>query len=125
LAVWWWMVFVGLIPGLWHVCKTRLADALPMLFFVLGLGLLYSMMFGNVGLIFRQRAQLLPWLLIIAVYGLERRALRKFLNREARPVAPILVKDAGAPPPLRARNDFTEFASSTQYARSCSCSERI
>jgi 4-amino-4-deoxy-L-arabinose transferase-like glycosyltransferase len=77
LAVWWWLVFVGLIPGLWHVCKTRLADAQPMLFFLLGLGLLYSMMFGNVGLIFRQRAQLLPWLLIIAVAGLERRAMRR------------------------------------------------
>jgi hypothetical protein len=98
LAVWWWLVFVGLIPGLWHVCKTRLADAQPMLFFVLGLGLLYSMMFGNVGLIFRQRAQLLPWLLIIAVVGLERRALRKRLNREARPAAPVLGKDVGAAP---------------------------
>src|SRR4029453_11408550 len=77
LVVWWWLVLVGLIPGLWHVCKTRLADAQPMLFFVLGLGLLYSMMFGNVGLIFRQRAQLLPWLLIIAVAGIERRAARR------------------------------------------------
>jgi hypothetical protein len=83
LVVWWWLVLVGLIPGLWHVCKTRLADAQPMLFFVLGLGLLYSMMFGNVGLIFRQRAQLLPWLLIIAVAGMERRAVRKMLKRVA------------------------------------------
>jgi hypothetical protein len=81
LVVWWWLVFVGLIPGLWHVCKTRLADAQPMLFFILGLGLVYSMMFGNIGLIYRQRAQLLPWLLIIAVAGLERRAIRKFLKR--------------------------------------------
>jgi hypothetical protein len=40
-------------------------------------------MFGNVGLIFRQRAQLLPWLLIIAVVGLERRALRKTLKAGA------------------------------------------
>jgi hypothetical protein len=83
LVVWWWLVLVGLIPGVWHVCKTRLADAQPMLFFVLGLGLLYSMMFGNVGLIFRQRAQLLPWLLIIAVAGMERRAVRKMLKRVA------------------------------------------
>ena len=81
LAVWWWLFLVGLIPGLWHVCKTRLADAQPMLFFVLGLGLLYSMMFGNVGLIFRQRAQLLPWLLIIAIVGLEQRAIRRSLKR--------------------------------------------
>lgn len=55
-----------------------------MLFFILGLGVLYSMMFGNVGLIFRQRAQLLPWLLIIAVVGLEQRALQKLLKRRAK-----------------------------------------
>jgi Dolichyl-phosphate-mannose-protein mannosyltransferase len=84
LVVWWWLVFAGLIPGLWHICKTRLADVQPMLFFVVGLGLLYSMMFGNVGLIFRQRAQLLPWLLIIAVAGMERREVRKMLKRVAR-----------------------------------------
>lgn len=88
LVVWWWLVFVGLIPGIWHVCKTRLADAQPMLFFILGLGLLYSIMFGNVGLIFRQRAQLLPWLLIIAVVGLEQRAIRKRLRAGAGCEAP-------------------------------------
>ena len=98
LAVWWWLVFVGLIPGAWHICRTRLADAQPMLFFIVGLGLLYSMMFGNVGLIFRQRAQLLPWLLIIAVVGLERRALRKLVNRGARPATPASVREAGATP---------------------------
>jgi len=81
LLVWWALVFVGLFPGLWHVCRTRFAEVQPMLFFILGLGLLYSMMFGNIGLIFRQRAQLLPWLLIIAVVGLEQRALQKLLKR--------------------------------------------
>jgi 4-amino-4-deoxy-L-arabinose transferase-like glycosyltransferase len=95
LLVWWWLVFAGLIPGLWHVCKKRLADAQPMLFFILGLGLVYSMMFGNIGLIFRQRAQLLPWLLIIAVAGLEQRAIRKFLRRDARsPVKEACLKMA-------------------------------
>jgi hypothetical protein len=84
LVIWWWLVFIGLIPGFWHVCKTRMADAQPMLFFIFGMGLLYSMMFGNIGLIFRQRAQLLPWLLIIAVAGLEQRAIRKLLKRGAR-----------------------------------------
>ena len=83
LVVWWWLVFVGLIPGLWHVCKTRFSEVQPMLIFIAGLGLLYSMMFGNVGLIFRQRAQLLPYLLIIAVVGLEQRALQKLLKRRA------------------------------------------
>lgn len=92
LAVWWWLVFLGLIPGLWHVCKTRLADAQPMLFFILGLGLLYSMMFGNVGLIFRQRAQLAPWLLIIAIVGLEQRAIRRLLKRGAQTAEATLLQ---------------------------------
>jgi hypothetical protein len=65
-----------------------------MLFFILGLGVLYSMMFGNVGLIFRQRAQLLPWLLIISAVGLEQRALKKLLKHRAQPAMPLL---AGAP----------------------------
>ncbi len=81
LLFWWWLVAVGLMPGLWHVCRTRFSEVQPMLFFILGLGLLYSMTFGNVGLIFRQRAQLLPWLLIIAVVGLEQRVLQKLLKR--------------------------------------------
>jgi 4-amino-4-deoxy-L-arabinose transferase-like glycosyltransferase len=98
LAIWWWLVFAGLIPGLWHVCRRRLADVQPMLFFILGLGLLYSMMFGNVGLIFRQRAQLLPFLLIIAIVGLEQRALKKLLNRWVRPAAPVSIGEAGAAP---------------------------
>lgn len=83
LGIWWWLVFAGLLPGLWHVCRTRFSEVQPMLFFIAGLGLLYSMMFGNVGLIFRQRAQLLPWLLIIAVVGLEQRAIQKLLKRRA------------------------------------------
>jgi 4-amino-4-deoxy-L-arabinose transferase-like glycosyltransferase len=92
LVVWWWLVFVGLVPGLWHVCKTRFSDVQPMLFFIAGLGLLYSMMFGNVGLIFRQRAQLLPFLLIIAVVGLEQRALQKWIKRRAPVDNPTLLQ---------------------------------
>jgi hypothetical protein len=48
-----------------------------MLLHILGFGFLYSVMFGNVGLAFRQRAQLLPWLLVFAAVGLEQRALRR------------------------------------------------
>jgi 4-amino-4-deoxy-L-arabinose transferase-like glycosyltransferase len=77
LLVWWWLFFFGVLPGLWYVLRNRFNDIQPMLFFIFGLGLLYSMMFGNVGLIFRQRAQILPWLLILAVVGIERRLIRR------------------------------------------------
>jgi len=77
IVVWWWLVFAGLGPGLRLVARERLGDVLPLLVFVLGMGLLYSLTFSNVGLAYRQRAQLLPWLLIFAMVGLEQRALRR------------------------------------------------
>ena len=82
IVVWWWLVFVGLIPGMVYAVKNKLIQIMPALIFIGALGLLYSMMFGNVGLIFRQRAQLLPWLLIFAVVGLEMRELKKILRRQ-------------------------------------------
>jgi 4-amino-4-deoxy-L-arabinose transferase-like glycosyltransferase len=81
LFVWWWLVMAGLIPGFWYTLRRRFGDVQPLLFFVVGLGLLYSATFGNVGLAYRQRAQLLPWLVIIAMVGLERRALRRRINQ--------------------------------------------
>ncbi|MGE3949424.1 MAG: hypothetical protein AB7H86_22350 [Blastocatellales bacterium] len=81
LLVWWWLFFAGLIPGMWNAIKTKFSLVSPMLVFIVALGLLYSMMFGNVGLVFRQRAQLLPWLLIFAVYGLEMKQLKKLLKQ--------------------------------------------
>lgn len=77
LVYWWWLVFNGLIPGLIYSVKARLADVRAMLLLLIGFGLLYSLTFGNVGLVFRQRAQLLPWMFILAAAGLEQRALRR------------------------------------------------
>ena len=81
LFVWWWLVVMALIPGLWYIIRKRFSDTQPLLFFVVGLGLLYSVTFGNVGLAYRQRAQLLPWLIIIAMVGLERRVERRRINQ--------------------------------------------
>jgi hypothetical protein len=76
LVYWWWLFFIGIVPGARFALRYRTGDLLPVLVFILGLGLLYSMTFGNVGLIFRQRAQLLPWLLMFAGVGLEQRMVR-------------------------------------------------
>src|SRR6185436_17177546 len=83
LLVWWWLFFIGLVPGIWYAVRHRFNDIQPLLFFILGLGWLYSTMFGNVGLAYRQRAQLVPWLLIFAMVGLEQRALRRLAARRA------------------------------------------
>jgi 4-amino-4-deoxy-L-arabinose transferase-like glycosyltransferase len=83
LLAWWWLFFVGVVPGFWFLIRKRFSEIQPMLFFIFGLGFLYSLMFGNVGLVFRQRAQLLPWLLIFAAVGLEIRRFRQLDKRRA------------------------------------------
>ncbi|MEP7337474.1 MAG: hypothetical protein ABI977_06995 [Acidobacteriota bacterium] len=83
VLVWWWLVFYGLLPGLWLAIRKRFGEIQPLLIFIAGLGLLYSMLFGNVGLIVRQRAQLLPWLMIFALVGLEQRRLKRALKQQA------------------------------------------
>ena len=92
LVVWWWLVFVGLLPGLWYAVKNRFGELQPYLFFLAGLGVLYSMMFGNVGLIVRQRAQLLPMLLVFAMVGLEQRKIAKLLKRQSRVGPPAIAQ---------------------------------
>ena len=87
LLYWWWLVKNGLIPGFLYCVRRRLADVRAMLLLLLGFGVLYSLTFGNVGLVFRQRAQLLPWMFIIAAAGLEQRLRRQYgLPEEDAPV---------------------------------------
>jgi hypothetical protein len=85
LITWWALFFIGVIPGFWYTVRHRFSEVLPVLIFLFGLGLLYSMMFGNVGLVFRQRAQLLPWLFIFAAVGLELRAIKRSTAQPPRP----------------------------------------
>lgn len=67
----WWIVFwIGVWPGIRRAFRERLVEMLPVLLFLFCFGFLYSAMFGNVGLAYRQRAQLLPWLLVFAAAGL-------------------------------------------------------
>ena len=84
VLVWWWMFFAGVIPGLRTTLRHRFGDVLPLLLFILGLGVLYSLMFSNVGLAYRHRAQLLPWLFIFAAAGLEQRVLQRLAIRRTK-----------------------------------------
>jgi hypothetical protein len=77
VVLWWWLLFTGIAPGMMHLLRTRFRDVLPLLIMVLGLGFLYALMFNNIGLVYRQRAQLLPWLLIFAVVGRDLAARRR------------------------------------------------
>jgi len=77
LLAWWYMIWIALIPGIRRAIRECFNDVVPLLFFICTLGLLYSAMFGNVGLAYRQRAQLIPWLASFAAFGLEERMLKR------------------------------------------------
>jgi hypothetical protein len=93
--VWTWLFFMAVLPGLWYCLRNRLQDILPLLVFIVGMTLMFSLMFSNIGLVYRQRAQLMPWLLILAAVGLELRAGR-LPDGEAR-FASIASEPAGSP----------------------------
>jgi hypothetical protein len=76
LFLWWWIFFWGVIPGMRATLGRRFFDLFPLVFFLVALTLLYSLSFSNVGLAYRQRAQLLPWFFVFAAVGFERRAAR-------------------------------------------------
>ena len=91
LLVWWYLFFKFVIPGLKKAIKERFFDILSVLILLGGLLMLYSVMFGNVGLAYRQRAQLLPWMLIFAAVGMEMHERKKLLRRMPNRHVPIRI----------------------------------
>lgn len=74
VIVWWILLFIGIMPGMRWAISNRFSAMLPLWMLISGMGILYSLMFGNVGLAYRQRAQLLPWMLILCAIGLSLRS---------------------------------------------------
>ena len=73
VLLWWGLVFVFILPGLSYAWRRQPAALISIAAFVLPLVLFYSIIFGNVGLVYRQRAQLMPFFLILAAAGHEKR----------------------------------------------------
>jgi 4-amino-4-deoxy-L-arabinose transferase-like glycosyltransferase len=77
----WWASFPLLILGLWYAIRFRLRMISPILIFTVMLTLAYSVVQGNVGTAYRQRAQVLVFYFIFVAVGLvlllEKRAERK------------------------------------------------
>jgi hypothetical protein len=82
----WWVVLIqGVLPGLRYTIRHRLIESFPLLVSIAGLGLFYSTIFGNIGLVYRQRAQVLLGLLILAAVGYSQ---RKGLVASGQPFGP-------------------------------------
>jgi 4-amino-4-deoxy-L-arabinose transferase-like glycosyltransferase len=91
----WWSSLPLLVFGMWFTIKHRLREIAPILIFTTLLTLAYSIVQGNVGTAYRQRAQLLIFYFVfVAVgYGLlrEKRA-QKTKKAVPEPKEPRLVK---------------------------------
>jgi len=105
MVVWWFVFFALVLPGLKQAIRDRFGDVMPLLLFLLLLSGIYGVTFGNVGTAYRQRAQLMPYLLIFAAIGLERwklpRTLRESLDHGSTEEGPDDGPARPAPTPKR------------------------
>ena len=76
----WYALFPLTMVGLWHLIRHRFSDIVVILVFVVALTILYSLVEGNVGIIFRHRAQVLAPLLCCSAVGI---SLRRRRSEEA------------------------------------------
>ena len=65
----WWASLPLLVLGLWFAIKHRMREVAPILIFTTLLTLTYSILMGNVGTAYRQRAQLLVFYFIFVAIG--------------------------------------------------------
>jgi hypothetical protein len=65
----WWASIPFLVFGLWFTLKHRLREVAPILIFITILTISYSIVQGNVGTAYRQRAQLLIFYFIFVAVG--------------------------------------------------------
>ena len=82
----WWASIPLLVLGLWFTLKHRLREIAPIVIFTTLLTLTYSILQGNVGTAYRQRAQLLVFYFVFVAVGFvlikERREERAKKRRE-------------------------------------------
>jgi 4-amino-4-deoxy-L-arabinose transferase-like glycosyltransferase len=101
-TIFWWTVFPATIRGIMFSFRRRFSESLPLLIFSATLTAAYSLMQGNVGAAFRQRAQILVFLFVFSALG-------TYLGKaRASGVDPELLlqksnADPGTPPPGTAR----------------------
>ncbi len=65
----WWLSIPFMIIGLIYTIKTRFRETIAILFFVLILSITYSLYQGNLGTLYRQRAQIQVFLLLFTAAG--------------------------------------------------------
>jgi hypothetical protein len=74
----WWFMFPATLRGIIFAVRRRFSATSALLIFAITLTCAYSLIHGNVGSAFRQRAQILVFLFIFSAAGIYMKRLRKF-----------------------------------------------
>jgi hypothetical protein len=100
----WWGSLPFLVLGLWFTIKHRLREVAPILIFLTVLTISYSIVQGNVGTVYRQRAQLLIFYFLFVAVGFalfkekrNQRAQKALAEKEANRIPPELRSKKPAP----------------------------
>ena len=103
MAVWWGSL-PFLVLGLWFTIKHRLREVAPIVIFLTVLTISYSIVQGNVGNIYRQRAQLLIFYFLFVAVGFalfkekkDQRSRKSKAEKEANRIPPELRAKKPAP----------------------------
>lgn len=80
LLLWWFLIFGFILPGLRALWRQYLSLGISLVTYLLPLLIFYALIFGNVGLAYRQRAQFMPFFLIVAAAGYDKRRQRAQLR---------------------------------------------
>ena len=93
----WWGSLPFLVLGLWFTIRHRLREVAPILIFLTVLTISYSIVQGNVGTVYRQRAQLLIFYFLFVAVGFalfkekrDQRAQKAKAEKEANRIPPEL-----------------------------------
>jgi hypothetical protein len=93
----WWGSLPFLVLGLWFTIRHRLREVAPILIFLTVLTISYSIVQGNVGTVYRQRAQLLIFYFLFVAVGFalfkekkDQRAKKARAEKEANRIPPEL-----------------------------------
>jgi hypothetical protein len=100
----WYAIMPSILTGFLWMLRKRTRAVLPLLFTVIGISVLYALVEGNIGIIFRHRAQIIVPLCIVAGvgYARKRRAAAKAKETSEDPFS----LDAAAGGPFRPAPDL-------------------
>jgi prepilin signal peptidase PulO-like enzyme (type II secretory pathway) len=82
----WYALLSGIFMGLLHLVRSRFRDASMLLITMAVITILYSLVEGNIGIIFRHRAQIIAPTMVLAGIGI---ALRRRKRAEQKSAAGV------------------------------------